>query len=168
MVDAECGRAVRSGLLVAALRTTGLEPLEPDVVAAAVAVPEALGFSATPREAPEPQRPELHLVPDPDKEAKARAAAEERLAVATSAYEEAVEEHGAAVAEVERLTARSLQLQAELDELRRRLAELEEESESVDEELGEAEDERDEAAAGLRTATADRDAARAALDRLGG
>jgi hypothetical protein len=168
MVDAECGRAVRSGLLVAPLRTTGVEPMAPEAVAAAVAVPEALGFSAVPREAPEPaqHRPELHLVPDPDKDAKARAAAEERLAGAVSAYEEAREAHAGTVAEVERLTARSLQLQAELDELRRRLAELEEESDTLDEEIAEAEDERDEAAAALRTATADRDQAQAALDRL--
>ncbi|HJQ06543.1 MAG TPA: hypothetical protein VJ872_13905 [Nocardioides sp.] len=166
MVDAECGRAVRSGLLVTGLRTTGLEPLDPATVAAAVALPEALGFQAAPREAPEPQRPELHLVPDPDKEAKARAAAEERLAAATSAYEEAAETHAAAAGEVDRLVARSLQLQAELDELRRRLAEVEEESDELDDELGDAEEERDEAAAALRTATADRAAAQAALDRL--
>ncbi|GAB4007700.1 hypothetical protein [Nocardioides ultimimeridianus] len=166
MVDAECGRAVRSGLLVTALRTTGLEPLPPETVAAAVALPEALGFQAAPREAPEPQRPELHLVPDPDKAAKARAAAEERLAAATSAYEEAAETHATAAGEVDRLSARSLQLQGELDELRRRLAELEEESDAVEEELGDAEEERDEAAASLRTAAADRDAAQAALDRL--
>ena len=51
MVDAECGRAVRSGLLVTGLRTTGLEPLDPAAVAAAVALPEALGFQAAPREA---------------------------------------------------------------------------------------------------------------------
>ncbi|GAB3859657.1 hypothetical protein GCM10028801_21390 [Nocardioides maradonensis] len=166
MVDAECGRAVRSGLLVTTLRTTGLEPLDPATVAAAVALPEALGFHAAPREAPEPQRPELHLVPDPDKEAKARAAAEQRLAAATSAYEEAEEAHATAAGEVDRLVARSLQLQAELDELRRRLAEVEEESDELDDELGEAEEERDEAAAALRTATADRAAAQAALDRL--
>jgi DNA repair exonuclease SbcCD ATPase subunit len=166
MVDAECGRAVRSGLLVSGLRTTGIEPLPPEEVAAAVAVPDALGFAATPQAAPEPRRPDLHVVPDPDKQAKARAAAEKRLAAAVSAYDEAVEEHTAAVDEVGRLTARSLQLQAEIDELRRRLSELEDESEGLDEEIAEAEDVRDEAAAALRTATADRDSAQAAVDRL--
>ena len=166
MVDAECGRAVRSGLLVRGLRTTGIEPLAAAEVAASVAAPDALGFHATPQAAPEPHRPDLRLVPDPDKVAKARAAAEERLAGATSTYEDASEELAAAVGEVDRLTARSLQLQAEIDELRRRLTELEDESDGLDEELAEAEDVRDEAAATLRTAAVDRDSAQAALDRL--
>src|SRR3954447_5195775 len=51
MVDEHCSRAVRSGLLVSALTTTGLDPAD---VADAVALPEALGFSATPREEPSP------------------------------------------------------------------------------------------------------------------
>ena len=38
MVDAECARAVRSGMLVAALSSTGLDPAD---VAGAVALPEA-------------------------------------------------------------------------------------------------------------------------------
>ncbi len=42
MVDEECGKAVRSGLLVAALATTGVDEVE---LVKAVAVPEALGFS---------------------------------------------------------------------------------------------------------------------------
>ncbi|MCL2544051.1 MAG: hypothetical protein FWE71_16520 [Nocardioidaceae bacterium] len=166
MVDAECGRAVRSGLLVAPLRTTGIEPLPPEQVAASVAVPSALGFAAGPREAPRPQRPDLHVVPDPDAAEKARAAAEDRLATATSAYDDAEAAHAEWVGEVERLTARSLQLQAEIDELRRSLAELEEESEGLDDEIADAQDERDEAGAVLRTTAADRDAAAAAVDRL--
>ncbi|GAB2985085.1 hypothetical protein [Nocardioides montaniterrae] len=167
MIDAECGRAVRSGLLVRGLRTTGIEPLAPDVIVAAVALPDALGFAASPQAAPEPHRPDLHLVPDPDRTAKARALAEQRLAAATDAFEEAAEEHASASSEVDRLSARSLQLQAEIDELRRRLSELEEESDGLDEDLAEAEEVRDGTAAALRTATADRDSAQAALDRLG-
>lgn len=166
MVDADCGRAVRSGLLVAPLATTGVEPLDPDVLARSLAVPAALGFTATSREAPKPGPPELHVVPDPDAEAKARAAAEERLAAAQEEYDAAHAAHAEALAEVERLSARSLQLQAELDELRRKVADLEEQLDEIDEEQTEAEEERDEAAAALRTATADRDAAQAALDRL--
>ena len=166
MVDADCGRAVRSGLLVAPLATTGVEPLDPDVLARSLAVPAALGFTATRREAPTPGPPDLHVVPDPDAEAKARAAAEERLAAAEEEYDAAHAAHAEAVAEVERLSARSLQLQAELDELRRKVADLEEELDEIDEEQSEAEDERDEASAALRTATADRDSARAAVERL--
>ncbi|WP_435769343.1 hypothetical protein [Nocardioides sp. SYSU DS0651] len=166
MVDAECGRAVRSGLLVSALSTTGVEPMDAAALASALAVPEALGFEATAREAPVPGPPALKVVPDPDKEAKARAAAEQRLAAATEEHEEASAAHEEAVAEVERLSARSLQLQAEIDELRRRLAELEEQAEAVEEEIAEAEEVRDEASAELRAAGAERDAAQAALDRL--
>ncbi|TNM45106.1 hypothetical protein FHP29_04665 [Nocardioides albidus] len=167
MVDAECGRAVRSGLLVSALHTTGLDPMDGDDLASAVAVPEALGFSATPREAPRPGPPDLHVVPDPDRAAKAVAAAEERLAQATEEYDAARAAHDEAGAEVERLTARALQVQAEIDELRRRLADLEEQSDELDEEVAEAEEVRDGTGADLRTATAERDAAQAALDRLG-
>ena len=75
MVDADCGRAVRSGLLVAPLQTTGVDAVGEAALAAALALPEALGFSATAREAPEPGPPSLRVVPDPDAGAKARAAA---------------------------------------------------------------------------------------------
>jgi hypothetical protein len=168
MVDAECGRAVRSGLLVSALSTTGIEPMDPADLAGAIAVPEALGFSATPRDAPRPGPPELHVVPDPDKAAKALAAAEERLRAATEEYDAASAAHQEASAEVERLSARSLQLEAEIDELRRRLSDLEEESDGLEEEIAEAEEVRDGTGAELRTATAERDAAQAARDKLSG
>jgi hypothetical protein len=166
MVDADCGRAVRSGLLVGTLSTTGVEAVSEADLVAALAVPDALGFSATPRQAPEPGPPDLRVVPDPDAAEKALTAAKQRLAEATSQYDDAYAAHADAAADVDRLSARSLQLQAELDELRRRLAALESELDEVDDELGDAEDVRDEAAAALRTATADRDAAQAALDRL--
>ncbi len=166
MVDEACGRAVRSGLLVAALRTTGIEPMDPADLAGALAVPDALGFHATPREAPRPGPPDLRVVPDPDKAAKARAAADVRLAEATDEYDAATATHEEAAAEVDRLSARSLQIEAEIDELRRRMSELEEQSEAVEEELAEAEEVRDGAAADLRTARAERDAAQAARERL--
>jgi hypothetical protein len=168
MVDAECGRAVRSGLLVASLRTTGVEPVAPDTLRRAIALPDALGFAATTREAPTPGPPELKVVPDPDAEAKKVRAAEERLEAATEEYDAAHAAHEDANADVERLSARSLQLEAEIDELKRRLAELESELDEVDDEISDAEGVRDEAAATLRTATAERDSARAALDRLRG
>ncbi len=167
MVDPECGRAVRSGLLVAPLSSNGVDPVDEGQLAAAIAAPAALGFTASAREAPEPTRPELHVVPDPDAKEKAVAAARERLESATEAYDEARAAHDDATADVDRLSARSLQLQGELEELRRRVADLETELDEVDDELGDAEDVRDEAAASLRTASAERGAAEAAVERAG-
>ena len=163
MVDADCAKAVRSGLLVAALSTTGLEPAD---VAAAVAVPEALGFAATAREAAAPGRPELRVVPDPDADEKARKAAEELLASAESDLAEATEAHDRAQAAYDELEARGLQLQAEIDELRSKIAELEAAAEEVDDDLSEAEDARDESADALHQATQARDAAAAGLEKL--
>ncbi|GAB3196778.1 hypothetical protein GCM10027062_06800 [Nocardioides hungaricus] len=165
MVDAECARAVRSGLLVAALTTTGLEPAD---VAASVALSEALsfegrGFEATTPPAEPPGRPDLHVVPDPEAEARAARAA---LEAAESTLAGAAEEHDRARAAYDDLEARSLQLQAEIDELRGRIAELESAAEEVDDDLSEAEDARDEAADALTEATRARDAAAAALDKL--
>ena len=59
-------------------------------------------------EAPEPGPPSLHVVPDPDAAAKARAAVAERLDQAAASYDEADAAHAEAVADVDRLSARSL------------------------------------------------------------
>jgi hypothetical protein len=166
MIDAECAQAIRSGMLVAALATTGLEPADPDDIAASVALPEALGFTAAARQAVPPGRPELHVVPDPEADQKAVKAAEELLASTDSELAEATEAHDRAKAAYDDLEARSLQLQAEIDELRGRIAELEATAEEVDDELSEAEDARDEAAGTLHEATTARDAAAAALEKL--
>jgi hypothetical protein len=163
MVDAACGQAVRSGMLVTALATTGLEPAD---VAASVALPEALGFTATARQAEPPGRPDLHVVPDPEADEKAVKAAEELLASAESDLAEAREAHDRAKAAYDDLEARSLQLQSEIDELRGRIAELEASAEEVDDDRAEAEGARDEAADALREATTARDAAAAALEKL--
>jgi hypothetical protein len=171
MVDEDCAAAVRSGLLVAPLASTGVEAVE---LGAAVAVPEALGFSASPRAAQpagepagEPTgRPELHVVPDPDAERKAIAAARARLEETEEVVARATEAVTSAATDVAELEARSLQLQGEIDELRRRLAELEAGVEEVDDELGDAEEVRAEAEASLASAAKDRDAAAAALARL--
>ena len=163
MVDEQCALAVRSGLLVQPLATTGLDPAD---VAGSVAVPEALGFTATAREAEPASRAELHVVPDPEADRKALEAAREQLASAQQELDEATSAHEVASSGVDDLQARSLQVQAELDELRGRIAELESTAEEVDEELAEAEEHRDETREVLRAATAARDAARAALARL--
>jgi hypothetical protein len=163
MVDEGCARAVRSGLLVAALTSTGVDAVDP---APALALPEALGFAATARSSEPTARPELHVVPDPEADRKALAAAQQVLAEADAKRARADEALAAAVAEVEELEARSMQVQAEIDELRRRLAELETRSEEVDDELADAEDVRAEAQDALAEAGRARDAAAAALERL--
>lgn len=166
MLEPDAARAVRSGLLVSAIEATGLGDLD---LGGAVAVPEALGFSATPRpvSAPDPaRRPQLHVVPDPDADAKARKAADARVAEARAVLGQAEKEHRAARRAVEKLRARTLQLQAEIDELRSRIAELESEVEEVDDELGEAEAVQEEAQEAVDEASAEVEAARAARERL--
>lgn len=164
MLDAGAAAAVRSGLLVTALAATGVDAVD---VAPAVALPDALGFAATGRPAEPPSRPELHVVPDPDAEAKARVAADEALAAARQEHAEAAASLTEAVADVEQLEARSLQLQAEVDELRRRVAELESQQEDNDDELGDAEDVRSEAQEAVDTAARALAAVEAARERLG-
>lgn len=163
MVDEGCAAAVRSGLLVSALSATGVDAVELDT---AVALPEALGFSAPAREAVPVGKPDLHVVPDPDKAEKAIAAAREDLDAAEEALAEAAEGLDTAAAELAELEARSMQVQAEIDELKRRIAELEDTADEVDEEIAEAEDARDEAQAAVTEATAERDAVAARLAKL--
>ena len=168
MVSARCGEAVRSGLLVAALATTGLDDGD---VEAAVAVPQALGFAATRREAEAPTAPQLSLVPDPDADEKARerarAEAQEHLDDAEAEVGEARTAHDEAVADVEELRARQLQIEAEIDELKRKIATLEDTYDEVDDELGDAEAVRDEAKETMDELAAARDEAARALADLG-
>lgn len=163
MLDAGAAAAVRSGLLVQPLRATGVDAVD---AAAAVALPAALGSTATPRAAEPPPRPELRVVPDPEADAKARRAAEEALAEATEAETAARHAHEEALAAVEHAEARSLQVAAEVDELRRRLAEAEERLEGIDDELAEAEDAAADAADALADATTAREEAATALQAL--
>ena len=165
MVDEDCARAVRSGLLVAALASTGLGEAD---VASAVATPEALGFAASPHVVEAEAPPELHVVPDPEADRKARDAAQQVLDGAERRLAEASEALAAAGKEVSDLEASSMQVQAELDELRGKVVELEARFEEVDEELADAEDVRAEAESTVAVATKERDAAAAALDRLQG
>jgi len=166
MLEPDAAKALRSGLLVTSIAATGLGDLD---LHGAVAVPEALGFSATarPSTAPDPtQRPQLHVVPDPDADKKARAAADEKLSAARSVLGEAEKEHRSARRAVEKLRARTLQLQAEIDELRSRIADLETEVEEVDDELGEAEAVQAEAEEAVEEAQSAVDEARAARERI--
>jgi len=162
LVDPEAARAVRSGLLVRTLKTTGVDVVD---VAAAVALPDALGFEASPTSAATPAPPELHVVPGDDG-ARRREEAEEALAEAEQAAGEAEQELGTARAAVEKLRARSLQLQSEIDELRRRLAERESSAEETDEELAEAEETEADAERAHADAVQARDAAQHTLTTL--
>nr|WP_218855686.1 hypothetical protein [Nocardioides daedukensis] len=163
MVDESVGEAVRSGLLISALASTGVDDIE---VGDHVAVPDAFGFTPTRRE-PAPSRPpELHVVPDPDEVEKKVAAAREDLAAADEELEAAGEAVDSAKGEVSDLEARTLQLQAEIDELRRRLGELETEQDEVDDALADARVVVEDAQAELSAARADRERADAALQRL--
>jgi hypothetical protein len=143
MVDEGAAAAVRSGLLVVPLAATGVDAVD---AAAAVALPEALGFEAA------PVSRELHVVPDPDPGRAERARHEEELRQARAALDEARRDHDDAEEQVKSLEARSLQVAAELEEARRKVAELEESAEEVDDELAEAEDVRDSAAEALAEA----------------
>jgi hypothetical protein len=165
MLEPDAARAVRSGLLVTSLSATGLGDLD---LSGAVALPEALGFSAKARPAPAPdptQRPQLRVVPDPDADAKARAAADERLADARAVLKAHEKEHRAARRAVEKLQARTLQVQSEIDELRSQIAALEDTLEEVDDELAEAEAAQAEVEEAVSEAQSEVDAAREARER---
>jgi vacuolar-type H+-ATPase subunit I/STV1 len=161
LLDPECAKAVRSGLLTAAMSSTGVDSGD---VAAAVALPQALGFLAT-STGEQVAPPELHVVPG-DEKARQREEAETALAAA----QETVDETGSALTEannvVEELQARSLQLQSEIDELKRKLSELESSAEETDEELEEAEEAQGEAEAAHAAAVKTRDTAQQKLRGL--
>jgi DNA repair ATPase RecN len=163
MVDEECAKAVRSGLLLGPLAATGVDDVELD---RAVALPDALGFVATTHEAAEPAKPELHVVPDPDRDEKALAAARETLAEAEGELAEATEVLDTASQELSDLEARSMQIQAEIDELKRKIAELDETADEVDDEIAEAEEARDEAQEAVTEAARARDQAAKAVAKL--
>jgi hypothetical protein len=161
MVDSGAAQAVRSGLLVATMSATGMGEVD---AAAAVAVPDALGFEASSVEPPEPVP--LHAVPDLEPDTRALDEARAVLEEAESALADARAEREAAQGEVDRLRARSLQIQSEIEELQRRLAELEDIAQQVDDDLTEAEDARDSADAGLTEAQHARDSAADDVRRL--
>ena len=165
MVDEGCAKAVRSGLLLTALEATGVGEVELDK---AVALPDALGFVATRRSDEPAGKPDLHVVPDPDRDEKALAAARETLDEAEAELTEATEAQKQAARELADLEARSMQIQAEIDELKRKIAELEETADQVDDEIAEAEEARDEAQAVVAEATKARDDAAKAVAKLEG
>lgn len=166
MVDPGAAAAVRTGLLVSAITSTGVGETDP---ADYVAVPDAADFTPTELGEPEPPPPpDLHVVPDPDAEAKKVAAAQKKVDEAQAQVDKATEALAAADAEVAELEARSLQLQAEIDELRRRLEELESDQDDVDEEISDAREVASSARQDVAAADAARQRAEAALAKLQG
>jgi DNA repair exonuclease SbcCD ATPase subunit len=163
MIDADAAEAIRSGLLLRSLATTGLGGLD---LTAYVAVPEAVGFVPTPTELAPPEPPDLHVVPDPDANEKKLRAAAEALAAAQAEVDTATAALEAAHADVDALEARSLQVQAEIDELKRKLGELEESQDEIDEELEEAQVVVQAASADVSSAESNRDRAEQAVQKL--
>ena len=164
MIDESAAAAVRSGLLVKSLKTTGLGDLD---LTAYVAVSDVAGFTPQPLGEPEPPPPtDLKVVPDPEADQKKLRAAQEKLEAAEAEVTKAQSELSEATATVAELEARSLQVQAEIDELRRRLGELEESQDEIDEELTDAQDAVAAARLEVTTAQKARDRASAAVDKL--
>lgn len=161
LLNEDAATALRSGMLVTPVVVSGVDQVD---LTGAVALPEALGFAAPPREEPQPtERPVLRLVPDPERRTRERRQAKEALVAADRALARAQRAQRATQRRVDDLEARTLRVRSEIDEVRRRLAELESEAEEVEDELGEAEEERDEADAALLVAEEERDDAAAAL-----
>jgi hypothetical protein len=174
MVDEDAAAAVRSGLLVSHLTSTGVDHAD---VVDAVAVPEAIGLTARPRarsSRPAPaKRAELSVVPEPaelekEREQERREAerreAERAVQVALAAADAAGKKLRKAKKRVEKVQARTLQAADELEGARRRVAELEHELESLDDAAVEADERRDAAEERYADAQEALDRARAALD----
>jgi hypothetical protein len=177
MVDEDVAAAVRSGLLVSSLTSTGVGHAD---VVDAVAVPEAIGLTARPRAlSPRPapaKRAELSVVPEPaeleaDRERERREAerreADRAVQEAHTAADAAAKKLRKAKKRVEKVQARTLQAAEELEEARRRVAELEHELERLDDETVDAEERRDTAEERYTEAQEALEQAQAALDGLG-
>lgn len=164
LLDAGAARALRSGLLVQPLAPLGFA--ESDAVAA-VAVPEALGFSPSAITVPGPR---LRVVADPD--AAERSLAEKRVFLEREIA--AAQERLGAVRAKERATrsrldvlhAQVLQHQAEADEFRRRVVALEAAQERLDDDVSDLEEALALAEESTRQAESERQSAIAALAAL--
>ena len=150
MVDEDAAAAVRSGLLVSALTATGVDHAD---VVDAVAIPAAIGLTARPRTKPTRKRPELSVVPEqkptPDEAEQERLArreaAQQAVAQARAAADEAQRKVRKADKRISKLQARTLQAADELEEARRRVAELEHELEALDDEAMAADEKKERA-----------------------
>ncbi len=164
MLDPGAAEAVRSGLLVRALSSTGLDPQDAGARADAVALPEALGTRAAPVENHGESGPALHVVP-PNR-AVLREAARDRLAAAQHDHDAARREARRTDRAANDLQGRRLQLGNEIDELERRLAEAGSDLEDLDDEIEAADEANAEAGDRLARTERDRDEAQDELDSL--
>ncbi len=162
MADEQAAAALRTGLLVQPMASSGLESVDLDGV---VAVPEAVGDRSPAR----PKKGGRKKSAEKDKEAERRAAverAEAALADAERQARRAERERGKHEEKVAKLEARALQLRSEIDELRRRLVDQEHALMSTEDRLEAAEDARDSAVAAAEEADDAVADARRELDRL--
>ena len=165
MVDEECGKAVRSGMLLSRPRVDRRRrgragPGRRPARRARLRRHDPRGRRAS------QARPARRPRPRPGREGpgrRSRGTGRGRGGAGRGdpAYDEAAKE----LADLE---ARSMQVQAEIDELKRKIAELEEAGDEVDDEIGEAEEVRDEAQDAVTEATRARDAAAKAVAKLEG
>ena len=163
LVDPEAARAVRSGLLVRSLKTTGVDARRRRGRGGA-----ARTRSGSRRHRRPPRRPRRPSSTSYRGMTRRAAARRPRRRSPRPRQRPARPSRSWTPLEppVEELRARSLQLQSEIDELRRRLAELESSAEETDDELAEAEETRAEAEQAHADAARSRDTARRALDAL--
>jgi hypothetical protein len=137
MLDPLAASVVRSGLVLTGFTSSGVGDLDPGGL---VALPEAVGFAATPVER---ERPRLSVVPEDD--AVRRARAQDALAAAEEEASRARNDVSEIEATLAELDARRLQLAEEIDETKRRLASLESDLDGVEDDIEDAEAARDEA-----------------------
>ena len=149
---------VRSGRLLTAFSSTGVSDLDPTTL---VALPEHVDRAASPVE---PAKPQLKVVPEGD--AVRRARAEDALAKAELALQEAQTDLDEILESVAELDARRLQLAGEIDETKRRLAALEVDLDGVEDDLEDGEAARAEAQEAKEASAALVDRARAELAAL--
>lgn len=158
MLDPEAAAMVRSGRLLTAFSSTGVNDLDPTTL---VALPEHLDHVARPVERAKPQ---LTVVPEGD--AVRRARAEDALAEAELALREAQTDLDEISGSVAELDARRLQLAGEIDETKRKLAALEVDLDEVEDDLEDGEAARAEAQETEAATAARVDKARAELAAL--
>lgn len=181
MADEEAASAVRSGMLVRPLASTGLTEDPAGVGSAdAVALPSAVrrtppvqtrvsgapaGRTGTPDEGTDQGPPRLKVVPD---DSSLTEEAEAALARAEAELADSQRRLERARRKVDRREAKGLQLQAQLEELRGRVEEVERRIAANEDELTDAEDAREAREEAVEEARAQVDRARAELRRVRG
>ncbi|HEY8301862.1 MAG TPA: hypothetical protein VIG48_08180 [Jatrophihabitans sp.] len=150
LADDAAAEAVRTGRLMRALTSTGLEPVD---LTDAVAAPDTA-----------PARPRKTSRPPAKKKQPSDQAAQQRRAELAKAIEQAEQQLAGADSELAEHEQQAEQARRSQDHARARTAQLEEELETARTAQAEAEKARRDADTALKTATRARDAARRAVD----